>query len=303
MLPGQVPRYVGGSAVIRLPLRVRRRPARGRPRPRRAVDRRHPVRARSRRRRRRPRAPRSPGSRRRWMAEKPRTITSSVGGESTTGSVVSGVSATGAACARVTGRTMMRTGFRGGVLTRVHSEARRKPAPLSLGRRPEIVTFPADEREGDELRSASASARPTGHRGDLRDRRHGHRQLVDHRGDARRRLRRMAKVMGVSQATAAGAVCDPIVTRARTRGRLILAVNASAIGLNVTAGDQYVADVLPSRMFRDELPALLLLQSAEPRSSTSCSASLASRFPPRRGRARSLHRCSRGGIRTAGARR
>jgi NhaC family Na+:H+ antiporter len=29
-------------------------------------------------------------------------------------------------------------------------------------------------------------------------------------------------------------------------------VNASAIGLNVIAGDQYVADVLPSRMFHTE---------------------------------------------------
>jgi NhaC family Na+:H+ antiporter len=44
----------------------------------------------------------------------------------------------------------------------------------------------------------------------------------------------------------------PIVNLARTRGRLILSVNASAIGLNVIAGDQYVADVLPSRMFRAE---------------------------------------------------
>ena len=44
----------------------------------------------------------------------------------------------------------------------------------------------------------------------------------------------------------------PIVARARSRGSLILAVNASGIGLNVTAGDQYVADVLPARMFRDE---------------------------------------------------
>src|SRR4029453_17265156 len=34
--------------------------------------------------------------------------------------------------------------------------------------------------------------------------------------------------------------------------RLILAVNASGIGLNVIAGDQYVADVLPARMFREE---------------------------------------------------
>jgi NhaC family Na+:H+ antiporter len=35
-------------------------------------------------------------------------------------------------------------------------------------------------------------------------------------------------------------------------GRLILAVNSSAVGLNVVAGDQYVADVLPSRMFSSE---------------------------------------------------
>jgi NhaC family Na+:H+ antiporter len=44
----------------------------------------------------------------------------------------------------------------------------------------------------------------------------------------------------------------PIVSRAPTRGRLILAVNASCIGLNTIAGDQYVADVLPSRMFSSE---------------------------------------------------
>jgi NhaC family Na+:H+ antiporter len=44
----------------------------------------------------------------------------------------------------------------------------------------------------------------------------------------------------------------PIVARARTRGRLIAAVNASGVGLNVIAGDQYVADVLPSRMFHGE---------------------------------------------------
>jgi NhaC family Na+:H+ antiporter len=44
----------------------------------------------------------------------------------------------------------------------------------------------------------------------------------------------------------------PIVTVARRRGSLILAVNTSGIGLNVIAGDQYVADVLPARMFRNE---------------------------------------------------
>jgi Na+:H+ antiporter, NhaC family len=44
----------------------------------------------------------------------------------------------------------------------------------------------------------------------------------------------------------------PIVARTRRRGSLIAAVNGSGIGLNVIAGDQYVADVLPARMFRKE---------------------------------------------------
>jgi NhaC family Na+:H+ antiporter len=44
----------------------------------------------------------------------------------------------------------------------------------------------------------------------------------------------------------------PIVTRTRSRGSLIAAVSGSGVGLNVIAGDQYVADVLPSRMFRTE---------------------------------------------------
>src|SRR4029450_6752215 len=44
----------------------------------------------------------------------------------------------------------------------------------------------------------------------------------------------------------------PVVAHAPTRGRLITAVNGSGVGLNVIAGDQYVADVLPARMFRDE---------------------------------------------------
>jgi Na+:H+ antiporter, NhaC family len=44
----------------------------------------------------------------------------------------------------------------------------------------------------------------------------------------------------------------PIIARARTTGRLIAAVIFTSIGLNVVAGDQYVADVLPSRVYRDE---------------------------------------------------
>jgi NhaC family Na+:H+ antiporter len=42
------------------------------------------------------------------------------------------------------------------------------------------------------------------------------------------------------------------VARTRRRGSLILAVNSSGVGLNVIAGDQYVAVVLPARMFRGE---------------------------------------------------
>ncbi len=45
---------------------------------------------------------------------------------------------------------------------------------------------------------------------------------------------------------------EPIVSRTRRRGSLIAAVNTSGVGLNVIAGDQYVADVLPARMFRRE---------------------------------------------------
>jgi NhaC family Na+:H+ antiporter len=45
---------------------------------------------------------------------------------------------------------------------------------------------------------------------------------------------------------------EPVVAHAPTRGRLILAVNGSGVGLNVIAGDQYVADVLPARMFASE---------------------------------------------------
>jgi NhaC family Na+:H+ antiporter len=60
----------------------------------------------------------------------------------------------------------------------------------------------------------------------------------------------------------------PVVARAQTRGRLVLAVNMSGVGLNVIAGDQYVADVLPARMYRSEferrgLPPQLLSRAVE----------------------------------------
>jgi NhaC family Na+:H+ antiporter len=48
------------------------------------------------------------------------------------------------------------------------------------------------------------------------------------------------------------ALVTPLLQHATTGGRLTLAVAGSAIGLNVLAGDQYVADVIPARTFKDE---------------------------------------------------
>jgi hypothetical protein len=44
----------------------------------------------------------------------------------------------------------------------------------------------------------------------------------------------------------------PVLARATTTGRLIASVIATSIGLNVIAGDQYVAIVMPSRVYRLE---------------------------------------------------
>lgn len=43
---------------------------------------------------------------------------------------------------------------------------------------------------------------------------------------------------------------DPILERAKTTGRLIAAVVATAIGLNIIAADQDIALVLPARLYR-----------------------------------------------------
>ncbi|QIL89678.1 Na+/H+ antiporter NhaC [Microbulbifer sp. SH-1] len=45
---------------------------------------------------------------------------------------------------------------------------------------------------------------------------------------------------------------NPLIYRAKTIGGLFLTVFASAFGLNVVAGDQYIALVLPTRIFRAE---------------------------------------------------
>lgn len=45
---------------------------------------------------------------------------------------------------------------------------------------------------------------------------------------------------------------DPLILRAKSRGGLYLAVFGSAFGLNIVAGDQYIALVLPARTYRAE---------------------------------------------------
>ncbi len=45
---------------------------------------------------------------------------------------------------------------------------------------------------------------------------------------------------------------DPLVAAARSTGRLFLTVAATAFGLNIIAGDQYIALVLPARTYRAE---------------------------------------------------
>lgn len=45
---------------------------------------------------------------------------------------------------------------------------------------------------------------------------------------------------------------DPLIRAAKSTGRLFLTVFACGFGLNVVAGDQYIALVLPSHLFRAE---------------------------------------------------
>ena len=44
----------------------------------------------------------------------------------------------------------------------------------------------------------------------------------------------------------------PVLAGAKSTGRLIASVVATCIGLNIIAGDQYVAIVMPSRIYRAE---------------------------------------------------
>jgi NhaC family Na+:H+ antiporter len=47
-------------------------------------------------------------------------------------------------------------------------------------------------------------------------------------------------------------IIDPMIARAKTTGRLFFTVFVSGFGLNVVAGDQYIALVLPAKVFRVE---------------------------------------------------
>lgn len=49
-----------------------------------------------------------------------------------------------------------------------------------------------------------------------------------------------------------GKLVNPVLTRAKSTGLLIATVVATAIGLNIVTADQYIALVLPARMFRVE---------------------------------------------------
>jgi NhaC family Na+:H+ antiporter len=49
-----------------------------------------------------------------------------------------------------------------------------------------------------------------------------------------------------------GRLIDPLIGAARTTGRLFLTVFGVAFGLNLVAGDQYIALVLPTKVFRTE---------------------------------------------------
>jgi NhaC family Na+:H+ antiporter len=49
-----------------------------------------------------------------------------------------------------------------------------------------------------------------------------------------------------------GRLIDPMIRSAKSTGRLYVTVFASAFGLNIVAGDQYIALVLPSKVFRLE---------------------------------------------------
>lgn len=63
---------------------------------------------------------------------------------------------------------------------------------------------------------------------------------------------------------------NPLIYRAKTIAGLFLTVFASAFGLNVVAGDQYIALVLPTRIFRAEFAKRGLAQQNLSRLTADC---------------------------------
>jgi NhaC family Na+:H+ antiporter len=49
-----------------------------------------------------------------------------------------------------------------------------------------------------------------------------------------------------------GKLIDPLIARATSQGKLFATTAGTAVGLNVVAADQYIALVLPARVFKDE---------------------------------------------------
>ena len=131
---------------------------------------------------------------------------------------------------------------------------RRGPGPLHsvggghrLRRRPRARAG-RDRRQGQLRRHGHRLRQQLGRRADRRPVLAGRDgQPADHRlADPRRAVVRGRARARRLPAAPAGADRGP----GQTPGSLIGAVNASGIGLNVVAGDQYVAVVLPSRVFR-----------------------------------------------------
>ena len=123
---------------------------------------------------------------------------------------------------------------------------------------------PARRRRAPSSTSRARARCSTRHRGDLHG--HGQRFVVDerqrddrrpvhrrrhgqhaHHGLADPRRAQLRRHHGGAPGSSTGS-SRHLVRRAQTARRLILSVVGTCLGLNIVAGDQYVADVLPSRV-------------------------------------------------------
>lgn len=82
---------------------------------------------------------------------------------------------------------------------------------------------------------------------------------------------------------------DPLVARAKSTGRLYLTVFGCAFGLNLVAGDQYIALVLPARIFRLEFESRGLAPTNLSRLAADCGLQLRQSRPRRAARGHRVH--------------